>query len=248
MTSSGSTTYCGRVDPPANPVDSAPRRRGRPPKMSRAEIIDAALAVGFRDLTVVAVADHLNVRHTSLYTHISGYDDLCAAALQQVFDDVTWPDQIGGWRAYLWADAMTVWDQFARHPGMGAVLRKTRAFPEGVRTHFAAGLNHLVGCGFSEANAVLTLDTLYHLASDSMSHADPDGPTSTDAGTPDAGPVDARPPDAEQWVRHLDSPLAGSVQRVFDQTPLERFTAKLELLLDGAELRLQGANGDQNRR
>ena len=61
------------------PTSTAPRRKaGRPPRISRAMIAQAAHELGLEGLTLKAVADHLGVSVAALYHHVSGKDDLHA--------------------------------------------------------------------------------------------------------------------------------------------------------------------------
>ena len=62
---------------------AAPDRRprvGRPPRISRAMIAEAAHELGLEGLTLKAVADHLGVSIAALYHHVSGKDDLMRLA------------------------------------------------------------------------------------------------------------------------------------------------------------------------
>lgn len=52
------------------------RRRGRPPRISRDHIVDAACELGIQNLTMAAVADRLGVTHQSLYGWVQDRDDL----------------------------------------------------------------------------------------------------------------------------------------------------------------------------
>jgi AcrR family transcriptional regulator len=52
------------------------RRRGRPPRISRDDIVDAACELGIEDLTMAAVAERLGVTHQSLYGWVQDRDEL----------------------------------------------------------------------------------------------------------------------------------------------------------------------------
>ncbi len=52
---------------------------GRPPRISRQMIAEAANEIGLDGLTLRAVADHLDVTIAALYHHVSGKDDLMRA-------------------------------------------------------------------------------------------------------------------------------------------------------------------------
>jgi AcrR family transcriptional regulator len=52
------------------------RRRGRPPRISRDDIVDAACELGIENLTMAAVAERLGVTHQSLYGWVRDRDEL----------------------------------------------------------------------------------------------------------------------------------------------------------------------------
>lgn len=52
------------------------RRRGRPPRISRDDIVDAACELGIENLTMAAVAERLGVTHQSLYGWVQNRDEL----------------------------------------------------------------------------------------------------------------------------------------------------------------------------
>jgi AcrR family transcriptional regulator len=52
------------------------RRRGRPPRISRDDIVDAACELGIENLTMAAVAERLGVTHQSLYGWVQDRDEL----------------------------------------------------------------------------------------------------------------------------------------------------------------------------
>lgn len=52
------------------------RRRGRPPRLSRDQLVDAACELGIENLTMAAVADRLGVTHQSLYGWVQDRDEL----------------------------------------------------------------------------------------------------------------------------------------------------------------------------
>ena len=52
------------------------RRRGRPPRLSRDHIVDAACELGIENLTMAALAERLGVTHQSLYGWVQDRDEL----------------------------------------------------------------------------------------------------------------------------------------------------------------------------
>ena len=96
--------------PPPGPDTDEPvgqgRRLGRPPRISREQIADAAIEVGLSDLTLRAVADHLGVTVAALYHHVDGKDDLLRLAADRSAGRLTVPEDHGQhWTVWLleWA-------------------------------------------------------------------------------------------------------------------------------------------------
>jgi len=63
-----------------SPSDTTARRRGRPARIGRDDIVDAALAVGLDALSIQAVADRLGVSAAALYSHVAGRDEIVQLA------------------------------------------------------------------------------------------------------------------------------------------------------------------------
>src|SRR4051812_38005569 len=92
--------------PAADDRPSAAPRRGRPPRISRAQIAEAALEVGLADLTMAAVADELGVTVAALYHHVDSKDDLLRLAADRSAGRLPLPEDHGQhWAVWLleWA-------------------------------------------------------------------------------------------------------------------------------------------------
>ena len=57
---------------------------GRPARISRDDVAEAALAIGLDKVTLAAIGKRLGVDHSSLYRHVSGRDDILLAAADRV--------------------------------------------------------------------------------------------------------------------------------------------------------------------
>ncbi len=74
------------------------RPRGRPPRITFDEVVDAAGALAPKDLTVQSVADHLGVTRSAIYHYVDSADDLVRLTVQHAdppfgiddLDDATW--------------------------------------------------------------------------------------------------------------------------------------------------------------
>jgi TetR/AcrR family transcriptional regulator, tetracycline repressor protein len=90
-------------------VAAAPRRRGRPPRVSREQLVDAAIAV-MRDepdepLTIARVAEQAGVSPMALYRHFRDRDELVDEVVGRLLTDrnaaiphdAPWQEQLRTW-------------------------------------------------------------------------------------------------------------------------------------------------------
>ena len=68
------------------PTSEAPRPVGRPPRISRQMIAEAAHELGLEGLTLRAVADRLDVSIAALYHHVSGKEEFLRLAVSRGID------------------------------------------------------------------------------------------------------------------------------------------------------------------
>lgn len=211
---------------PAHPTTVGPPRRRR--DLTCAKVGAAALEVGFAELSIVAVAKRLGVSHTAIYRHVEDRDDLVLAAAEHLAATVDWPAHEGGWRKVLEAEAFTIWDAFARHPGLMPALDAAGRAPAAVMERFARTCAHLVAAGFDPADAMLAVDTVYDLAVDA----------STRSSTHQQRPTAEKDTMIEDWSTPLDhGELQRSLAAAITGAPRDWFADKLELVLDGVETR-----------
>lgn len=83
----------------------AAKRRGRPPRISREQIVDAARAAG-GDVRMTDVARALDVAPTALYHHVRDRDELLELVAARVLEETAFDD---------WAPPHdAAWDEFVR--------------------------------------------------------------------------------------------------------------------------------------
>lgn len=102
----------------AQPDDQgAPRRRGRPRRISREQIVEAARTIAPAELTMQAVADALGVDRTALHYYVGDRDGLLELVVADLFDaelrTVELPEH-ADWREVLRAYASAVRDGVLR--------------------------------------------------------------------------------------------------------------------------------------
>jgi AcrR family transcriptional regulator len=92
---------------------------GRPPRISRQMIAEAANEIGLDGLTLRAVADHLDVTIAALYHHVSGKDDLMRVAAEYSAATVPIPQDTGQhWAVWLHEWAAYNHDIFLAQPAL----------------------------------------------------------------------------------------------------------------------------------
>jgi AcrR family transcriptional regulator len=103
----------------APPAAEPARRRGRPPRFTREQIVDAVAEMLLADpeapLTIASAAAAVGAKPMSLYRHFADRDDLVAAVARRVFfdtaptiDDSPWPDQVRAWMLSVYEQARRV--------------------------------------------------------------------------------------------------------------------------------------------
>ena len=146
-------------------ADSSPGDRprlGRPPRISREMIAEAAHDLGLDGLTLRAVADHLGVSIAALYHHVSGKDDLMRLAAEFSASKVPLPEDWGQhWALWLYEWATYNRDAFLAQPQLLAQYLDGVISAESIAENVDTILGLLVRQGFTilEANAAYELVT-----------------------------------------------------------------------------------------
>ena len=135
--------------------DAAPARRGRPPRISPSEILDAVEAKTSFDWTMASIASELGVSEPAIYYYFPGKQALLAAAGARVLSDLPEPDWSLPWEQWLVALAEDTFDRTLRHPFLQDVDMATAAAThEGTMRRTERLLEALVAEGFTLTNAV----------------------------------------------------------------------------------------------
>jgi AcrR family transcriptional regulator len=93
------------------------RRPGRPPRIDRAAIAEAAGQIPLEELTLRTVAERLGVSVPGLYHYVSGRDDLIKLAAEQSALRLTMPvDQGQHWAVWFYQWAAYIRRAFVRDP------------------------------------------------------------------------------------------------------------------------------------
>lgn len=106
-------------------VASRPRL-GRPPRLSRQQIIAAAIDGGVENLTVRELAARLGVAHSALYRWVRNLDELFDLISEDIIDRIL-PEAepaAGTWRDWLAELAWGMHDEFLAIPGYAARIAR----------------------------------------------------------------------------------------------------------------------------
>ncbi|MEV6831083.1 TetR/AcrR family transcriptional regulator C-terminal domain-containing protein [Amycolatopsis sp. NPDC051102] len=142
---------------------SAPPRRGPKPKLTTADVVQAAVALADADdieaVTIRGVADHVGVSPMSLYTYVPGRAELLDLMVDHVHGELPAPEPGLGWRAALTAIAEQLWALFHRHPWLLQVPTGRTALGPHSFAKYEHELRAVEGIGLDdvEMDAVVTL-------------------------------------------------------------------------------------------
>ena len=130
---------------------------GPKPRFSRADVVEAALALGIADFTLTAVAGRLGVAVSGLYRTISSREDLLAACLERIAAEVETPGAGRRWPDAVRAHAEAIWAMLERYPGLAGVIMGVPWAHQLFAAPVAQACQVLVdgGLGVEEAGVVL---------------------------------------------------------------------------------------------
>ena len=137
-------------------------RLGKPtgpkPGFSRADVVEAALALGVADFTLTAVAGRLGVAVSGLYRTIDSREDLLAACLERIAAQADFAHPGTTWQDEIRAGAESMWDLLEQHPGLAGVLIGVPWAHQLFADLFAEAHQTLVDRGLVPEDAGIVLD------------------------------------------------------------------------------------------
>ncbi|WP_328396460.1 TetR/AcrR family transcriptional regulator [Streptomyces sp. NBC_00390] len=142
------------------------RRRPRPGGLTLGAIMDVALAIadsnGLDALTMRAVADRMNVRHTSLYRHVASRDELLVELVDHMLGEVRLPGPGPDWRARTEAGAREYRRVLSAHHALVPQMTQGQLLgPNALRAR-EHGLRLLTDAGWPPGQAVRIYLTVTH--------------------------------------------------------------------------------------
>ena len=123
-------------------MPTATRRPGRPARLSRDAVLDAAVAVadeaGLEAVSMRAIAARVGAEAMSLYRHVANKEDLVDGIVDLVYAEIGLPDPAPGWRPAMRARAVATREVLLRHPWAIALMEsRLRPGPANLRHHDA---------------------------------------------------------------------------------------------------------------
>ena len=120
----------------------AGRRAGRRPRVSREQVLDAALELadegGLAAVTMAGVGAQLGVEAMSLYRHIGNKEEMLDGLVDRVFAEIEVPADAPDWRDALRRRAVSVHAALRRHPwAIGLMESRSQPGPATLGHHDA---------------------------------------------------------------------------------------------------------------
>jgi AcrR family transcriptional regulator len=152
------------MDVPATASPDERPRVGRPPRISRQKIAEAAHEIGLDGLTLRAVADRLGVSIAALYHHVSGKDELMRLAAEHSAAKVPVPRDRGQhWAVWLYEWAAYNRDAFVNEPVLLTQYLDRAISPASIAERLDSILEVLVRQGFTILEASAAYDLISSL-------------------------------------------------------------------------------------
>ena len=212
------------------------RKQGRPARISRQDVAEAALAIGLDTVTLATVAERLGVDHSSLYRHILNRDDMVVAAVDHAVGSVVWAMPKEDWRTYLADVAREAWDLYMRHPGLAEAIRRHSTTPMAIIVAFSRICRQLEAFGFTADDAVLIVDSIMDMTCDSAAGWLWVNQAGEENGT--VGDSMRRSWQEAASAQHDLNRHATAMTKIISGDPEDWWRRKLEILLDGAAARI----------
>jgi TetR/AcrR family tetracycline transcriptional repressor len=215
-------------------VNPAPRRRGRPTRVSREQILDTALRIvdehGLERLTLRRLGAELGVDPMAVYGHVPDKAALFDGLIELVLAQIQLPAFTGRWAKDLRAVARAARATVLAHPHVVPLLGTRPPITQPAFTLVEAITSILLEAGLSEEQAADGFDCIGRLV---IGHA------LAEAGRPPGGDVDGGEEAHRQAQETLPAdryPALARVQRAGVRHDPERL---FELALDGLVLALE---------
>jgi AcrR family transcriptional regulator len=133
------------------------KRRGRPSRLGREEIVAAALDIGLDRLTIRAVARRLGVGASSIYYHVEGIEQLLELAGDELLRSLSPEWDRDEWQAETRRAAFWLRNVFERSPGLAEQALRNPGWSRLVCRLNERACHALVDTGLDESDAWLAV-------------------------------------------------------------------------------------------
>jgi|GEM_PF-3871104 len=136
---------------------------GRPPSLSRDRILQTALEIPFKNLSMLRLARKLRVSDAALYYYFPTSAALRGAVVNAMTQHLPLPPRTKNWRTWMKKLSHAMYDQLALHPGSAAFMMA--AGPTGI-LHYEVmekALSVLTNANFSIKQAWLLYSNVVNL-------------------------------------------------------------------------------------
>ncbi|MFD1825785.1 MULTISPECIES: TetR/AcrR family transcriptional regulator [Mumia] len=223
--------------------------RGRPARVSRAEVVDAAVAIADADgrdaVSMRSVARALGVGAMTLYSHVPGRDELVDAMVDRGYADFDLPDPGLPWRPALELYARGYWSLLRQHPWLLDVNPWRLPLAPHVFTVQEAGYRILVDTGLTASQVIETLDIVNNMVAGSARSAAAEDADRRTQGTDYAAYWEAT---GDFWERTFDPTRFPTMTRLWSvgafDTASTPFEPQVKGLLDTLELLIERAQSE----
>jgi AcrR family transcriptional regulator len=216
------------------PVNPAPRRRGRPPRVSRDQILAAALRIvdanGLEQLTMRRLGAELGVDPMTIYGHVPDKTALFDGLVELVLAEVTLPGRTAEWADDFRAAAYAARATLLAHPHLIPLLGTRPPVTQPAFTLWESLTTILLDADLSEEQAADGADCLGRLL---IGHA------LAEAGQPPGGDVGGGEEEHGQAQAALTAARYPALSRVQQANVVHDPRRIFELALDGLILALQ---------
>jgi TetR/AcrR family tetracycline transcriptional repressor len=207
-------------------------RRGRPPRLSRDRIVEAALDLvdrtGIHGLTMRALARELRVDPMAVYRHVRDKDDLLGAMCDRLLVALDPIDPDRGWEPQLRRLAEQVRERFIARPALLPALAAAPVTPMSLLVA-ADAVGLLIRAGASAPDAAVGVNTVFSYV---LGHA------VTEAAVPPPSDRDALRDAALAYLGD-DAPPPHLDAAIDLMSDAGDFHAGLEIVLTGLHTRLR---------
>ena len=220
-------------------VNPAPRQRGRPPRVSRDQILAVALRIvdanGLEQLTMRRLGAELGVDPMTIYGHVPDKTALFDGLVELVLAEVTLPGRTGEWAHDFRAAAHAARATLLAHPHLIPLLGTRPPVTQPAFTLWESLTSILLDADLSEEQAADGTDCLGRLL---IGHA------LAEAGQPPGGDVGGGEEEHRQAQAALTAARYPALSRVRQANIVHDPGRIFELALDGLILALQAHHPD----